>query len=89
MKEFVIDFSYQGVRYTALVIPKTGSDQDGYTVKLQRENQEFELDIFAIPCGNDKMEWCFRDAGDLAPYDKDLLVEIGEAIERHQTQTTE
>lgn len=82
---FIIDFNYQGTAYTGLVTPKTNDVQEGYTVKLESENQDLFLDIVAKPCGEDKMEWCFMDNSAGGEYDKDFLQEIGEAIEKYQS----
>jgi hypothetical protein len=84
MNEFVIDFSYRGAAYTGLVTPKPEGGQGGYAVRLESENQEFNLDIFANPCGEGKWEWCFKEVNPESENDKDLLMEIGEAIEKYQ-----
>lgn len=87
MNEFIIEFTYQGSSYTGLVSPKLEGDDDGYEVKLENANQEVSLDILAKPCGEGKIEWCFRDASPDGNYDKDLLQEIGEAIEKYQAES--
>lgn len=88
MNEFVIDFRYRGAAYMGLVTPKRGDCPNGYTVKLESENQETNLDIFANPCGEGKMDWCFTGASEEGEYDIDLLREIGEAIEKYQLQSS-
>lgn len=87
MNEFVIDFAYQGATYTGLVTPKTIKGEILYAVRLESENQELYLDIFANPCGENKMDWCFKELpgeGQMNDYDKEFLQEIGEAIEKYQ-----
>jgi|GEM_PF-3205327 hypothetical protein len=88
MDSFVINFVYQGVNYVALVTPKIYSGQEGYAVKIESENQELFLDIFAQPCGDDKTDWCFIDSSEphTYEYEKEFLQEIGEAIEKYQTR---
>jgi hypothetical protein len=83
MDAFVIDFTYQGAAYTGLVSPKEIEGKTGYSVRLESENQEFFLDIFAKPCGEDHQEWCFMDESERQSADSEFLQEIGEAIEEH------
>ena len=59
MDEFVIDFTYDQVPYTGLVRPRKEGDNLVYTVEVESQNQELNLDIIANPCGDGKMEWCF------------------------------
>jgi hypothetical protein len=56
MGSFVINFIYEGLNYAALVTPKTYDGQEGYAVKIESENQELFLDIFAKPCGEEKID---------------------------------
>ena len=87
MDEFIIDFVYDQIPYTGLVSPKQEGNELFYTVKVESQNQEFYLDIIANPCGDGKMEWCFKgDSSDADNYDPALLQEIGEAIEKHQSE---
>ena len=86
MDEFVIDFIYEQMPFTGLVSPRQEGDEWVYTVKVESQNQELNLDITANPCGDGKMEWCFRgEPNEAESYDPSLLQEIGEAIEKHQT----
>jgi hypothetical protein len=87
MNEFVIDFRYDQVPYSALVVPRQEEGETIYTVKAESQNQEFYLDIVANPCGEDKMEWCFKGTpSESENYDPALLQEIGEAIEKYQSE---
>ena len=87
MNEFVIDFIYDQMPFTGLVSPRQEGDELMYTVKVESQNQELNLDITASPCGDGKMEWCFRgEPGEAGDYDPTLLQEIGEAIEKYQTR---
>ncbi len=88
MNEFVIDFSYRGVSYKGLITPKTGDSDGGFKVILESENQETHLDIVVNPCGEGKVDWCFAGEPEGGVYDKDLLREIGEAIEKYQAQNS-
>jgi len=86
MNEFVIDFIYEKMPFTGLVMPRKVGDDLLYSVKLESQNQELNLDITANPCGDGKMEWCFRgEQTEADNYDPALLQEIGEAIEKYQT----
>ena len=89
MNEFVIDFIYNGAPYSGLVTPKKDNGSVYYSVKLESENQESQLDVIAIACESDKMDWCFKcPDGEEPPanIDKGFLHEIGEAIEKYQSQ---
>ena len=84
MEQFVIDFTYNGASYSGLVTPREEKDELFYSVHLESENQELNLDILARECDSDKMDWCFRCPDGQEPpqnIDQDLLQEIGEAIE--------
>ena len=86
MDEFVIDFIYEQMPFTGLVLPRREGDNLVYSVKLESQNQELNLNITANPCGDGKVEWCFTGTPDEAgSYDPALLQEIGEAIEKYQT----
>ena len=85
MNEFIIDFIYDQMPYTALVSPKRETGNSEYFVKLESQNQELHVNIAAKPCGEGKSEWCFKgDSNDAGDYDPGLLQEIGEAIENYQ-----
>jgi hypothetical protein len=87
MNSFIIDFIYDGIPYRGLVTVNGERDVLSYFVKVESENQESYLEIVANPCGEDKMDWCFKDP-DAEPenksFDKNFLQEIGEAIEKHE-----
>jgi hypothetical protein len=86
MDEFVIDFTYEQMPFTGLVSPRHEGDNSVYSVKLESQNQELNLEIIANPCGDGKMEWCFKgEPNETDNYDPALLQEIGEAIEKYQT----
>jgi hypothetical protein len=86
MDEFIIDFIYDQVPYTGLVRPRKEADNLVYTIEVESQNQELNLDITANPCGDGKMEWCFTgNPEEAGTYDPALLQEIGEAIEKYQT----
>lgn len=88
MDEFIIDFIYEKMPFTGLVSPRQEEGEWIYTVKVESQNQELNLDITANPCGDGKMEWCFKGtSGETGNYDPALLQEIGEAIEKYQTGT--
>jgi hypothetical protein len=86
MNPFVVDFLYDGFPYKALITPNGENDDKSYGVKLESENQELYLDIVANPCGSDKMDWCLKETaeGPNSGFDKNLLMEIGEAIEKYE-----
>jgi hypothetical protein len=86
MDEFVIDFIYEQMPFTGLVLPRREGDDMVYSVKLESQNQELNLNITANPCGDGKVEWCFTGTPEEAEsYDPALLQEVGEAIEKYQT----
>jgi hypothetical protein len=88
MEEFVIDFIYEKMPFTGLVLPRKEGDDLLYSVKLESQNQELNLDITANPCGDGKIEWCFKgEPGESGNYDPALLLEIGEAIEKYQANS--
>jgi hypothetical protein len=85
MNEFIIDFVYEQMPFTGLVFPRYKGGNIVYSLKLESQNQEFNLDITANLCGEGKMEWCFSgEPDDAGSYDPALLQEIGEAIEKYQ-----
>ena len=86
MDNFTIDFSYHGVLYKALVIPQ--QEEGAYSVQLESERQENFVEIIATAPGRGTDYWTFKCPGDeeaSAHYDQELLEEIGEAIERKET----
>ena len=88
MENFTIDFTYDGTSYKALVSPKDENGVIVYSVQLESENQETFVEILARAPGDDTNEWVFKCPDDQEPseyYDKKLLEEIGEAIERNET----
>jgi len=62
MDPFVIDFIYDGIPYRGLVTGKKENDISSYSVKVESQNQESYLEIVANPCGEDKMDWCFKES---------------------------
>jgi hypothetical protein len=87
MNEFIIEFVYGQMPFTALVIPKKAGGKLIYAVKLQSQNQELKLDISTVPCDDGKTEWCYSGGWDEGvDFDPDLLMEIGEAIEKYQIE---
>ncbi len=84
---FEIDFLYDGQPYKGLVTTMEGTGDRHYFVKVESENQELFLNIIGNPCGEDKMDWCFKDPesrGNEQQIDKNFLTEIGEAIEKYE-----
>ena len=61
MNDFTIDFTFRGAAYKGLVMPAIDNDHNGYAVKLESQNQETFLNILAIPCGEGKTDWCFKE----------------------------
>jgi hypothetical protein len=87
MENFTIDLTYDGVSYAAIVIPKQENGMVTYNIKLDSENQESFVEIIAVPPGNGIDQWIFKCPDDQEPfeyYDKRLLEEIGEAIEKNE-----
>lgn len=86
-KEFQIEFIYQGIPYLGIVKPLDRNDQAWYAIQLESDNQESHLEIMLKPSTSDLNDWDFycingqEDAS--AYYDRDLLTEIGEAVEAH------
>ena len=88
MNEFLIYFVYEQMPFTGLVIPRQKGEDTVYCVRVESQNQELNLDISANPCGDGKMEWCFSGTPNEADgYDPALLQEIGEAIEKYQSDS--
>jgi hypothetical protein len=90
MENFTIDFTYDGTSYKAMVIPEQRTDTMYYHVQLESENQESFVEIIASPPGANNDHWIFKCPDDQEPsenYDKKLLEEIGEAIEKNEINT--
>jgi hypothetical protein len=86
MNEFVIDFVYEQKHFSGLVIPREQGSEIVYSVKVESQDQELNLDLIANPCGDGKMEWCFSGiTSEAQRYDSAFLQEIGEAIEKYET----
>jgi hypothetical protein len=86
LKEFEIDFRYQEVAYIGLITPIDKTTEIWYSIKLESANQEHHVEIIAKPSSSEIEDWDFtcNDGNEaIRYYDKDLLVEIGEAIERY------
>lgn len=89
MEPFSIELLYGGVAYQGLVRPGQENGQTYYSVQIESDNQESYLEIVAKPCGTDKMDWCMREKdedGNDGKTDKNLLQEIGEAIEHYESE---
>jgi hypothetical protein len=87
MEPFSIEFQYGGIPYQGLVRPGEENGQIYYAVQMESDNQESYLQLIAKPCHTDKMDWCLREMQSDAPgagMDKDLIQEIGEAIEKYE-----
>jgi|GEM_PF-3515899 len=81
---FQIEFNYDEIPYVGIVTPFRSGSETWYSVQLESENQETHITLIAKPSESSLEDWSFacEDEGDpLDYYDKDLLVEIGEAIE--------
>jgi hypothetical protein len=88
MQEFVIAFHYDGIPYTAIVTPCMDAGPLYYAVKLESGNQDNYLEIHARPPGADRTAWeftCPDEQQTPDSYDPRLLEEIGEAIEKKET----
>ncbi len=86
MKKFTIEFNYDGLPYKATVVPGMKDGTMYYGVQLESENQENYVEIVANPPTADRDYWVFRCPDEQEPseiYDKQLLQEIGEAIEKY------
>lgn len=85
MNEFQINFNYEGSSYAGLVTPIENGGQLSYKINLESENQESFVEIVGKPF--ESGDWHFECSNGDNPgdyYDKQLLVEIGEAIEKKQ-----
>jgi hypothetical protein len=83
---FQIEFTYQDISYIGLVTPVIKNKKTGYLVDLESENQESNMRITLTPSNSALEDWDF-ECGEGEPateyYDKDLLEEVGEAIEKY------
>ena len=86
--EFTIEFTYEDVAYVGLVKPTDKNGETWYTVDLESDNQESYMQIILKPSNSAIDDWDFIVANDdpdaSSHYDKDLLTEVGEAIEEYQ-----
>ena len=88
MEKFIISFNYDGFPYKATVVPGIQNGIAFYGVQMESENQENYIEIVANPPTADRDKWDFKCPDGQEPseiYDKQLLQEIGEAIEKYQT----
>ena len=84
--EFQIEFTFDGIAYIGIVSPIAKGQETWYRVNLESENQENYIEIIAKPPASALEDWNFEcePAGNARlHYDKDLLNEIGEAIEKY------
>jgi hypothetical protein len=83
---FQIEFNYGVTPYVGIVTPIDKSNETWYSVQLESENQESNVAIIAKPSQSALEDWdfsCEEEGDPFDYYDKDLLQEIGEAIERY------
>ena len=84
--QFQIEFTYQNVPFIGLVALVQKAGEFWYSIDLESENQENTMRILGRLSNRPTEEWEFT-CGDGEPatnyYDKDLLQEVGEAIEKH------
>ena len=81
---FTIEFSHGGTEYMGIVTPIKSGKETWYSVQVESENQESNITIIAKPSQTALEDWdfvCEDETDPLDYYDKDLLTEIGEAIE--------
>jgi hypothetical protein len=86
--EFQIEFNYQEIPYIGIVSPVLQGAATWYRVNLESENQEEYVEILAKPSASEEGDWdfeCEPSGNALDYYDKGLLEEIGEAIEKYNT----
>jgi hypothetical protein len=91
LKEFEIDFRFQDMAYIGLVTPIDKTTEIWYSIRLESANQENYVEIIAKPSSSQLEDWDFtcNDGNEaIRYYDKDLLVEIGEAIEKYLIDPT-
>jgi hypothetical protein len=83
---FQIEFNYRAIPYLGIVTPIEKGAETWYSVQLESENQESNVGIVAKPSQSALEDWdfsCEEEGDPLDYYEKDLLQEIGEAIERY------
>lgn len=86
--EFQIEFNYQEIPYIGIVTPVVQGNGTWYRVNLESENQEEYVEILAKPADSEEGNWdfeCEPSGNALDYYDKGLLEEIAEAIEKYNT----
>jgi len=84
--DFQIEFTYQNIPYLGIVKPLERNGEVWYAVNLESENQERWVEIVARPSTSALEDWDFQcgdGEGAAEYYDKQLLQEVGEAIERY------
>ncbi len=89
--EFQIEFTYGDIPYIGLVNVLPKGKETWYTVNLESENQESYVEITVRPSKSALEDWDFEceDGQDATEfYDKDLLEEVGEAIEKYLLKGT-
>ena len=89
METFLLEFSYSGLPYAGVVRTIRDGENVLYSIKLESDNQDHNIELLArppVPFGSGHWMFACTD-GEPPPesYDKALLQEIGEAIERHET----
>jgi len=87
MEKFIIDFIHEGIPYEGSVVSENKNGTLYYTVQLESEKPETYNEIIASPPVADRNYWVFKSPDDQASpgnYDKTLLQEIGQAIEKHE-----
>lgn len=88
LNEFQIEFNYQEIPYIGIVMRVAQGKDIWYRVKLESENQEEYVEILAKSSASEEGDWkfeCEPTGSALEYYDKGLLDEIGEAIEKYNT----
>ncbi|HTI07516.1 MAG TPA: hypothetical protein VL832_03135 [Puia sp.] len=86
--EFQIEFNYQEIPYIGIVTPVAQDGATWYRVNLESENQEEFVEILVKPSTSTTEDWdfeCEPSGNALDYYDKGLLEEVGEAIEKYNT----
>jgi hypothetical protein len=84
--EFQLEFTYEDIPYIGLVRSFQKGKETWYAVNLESENQESYVEIIVRPSQSALEDWDFEceDGKDATEYyDKNLLEEVGEAIEKY------
>lgn len=87
---FQIEFVYDKTVYIGIVTPIIAGGETSYSIQVESENQESNLTLIAKPSLSALEDWDFECEDETDPldyYDKGLLEEIGEAIEKHLGET--